>query len=427
MLLLRQPIDPYFMAEPRFNSLARSYDSMIDILAYQVPFFGAPIQFLFHPQPHYLWGMGLAAIGYAMIGRLLQSTEQTPNRTLCVVLSLLCALLPLIHAHSAVVLTSIFGLSLLFKYGLWQVFRSWKELLPLICFVPQLLFLFVSFEGEDGLVLGRVIFFGQGWKQFMQVDNSYLAHLLYWVRSPGISFYLGLAAAVLYWFRKPTIRPFIAAAVLWWVGVNVFRFAPAWSDNNKVFIHTMFVFSWLLGELLASWNGKWRVLANLLCFFSICGSLGTLEFFGLRILMFEPTLEQKTNYRIPNNELWGLSRADFEFATLLRERTEKDAIILCHALDERSIVYGLAGRQAFAGLFAEESFFVPPGTSDRVERFYRTRDTGIFSERERIDYIFLGPVEQEKYKVTAKDFERFPLVLEYRSQGADFYLFRFLR
>ncbi len=424
MLLFGKPIDAHFGAEFKFDTFIDVFYSIRDLIGYQVPFFGAPIQFIFHPQPHYLWGMALACVGYCTIFNLLENEKEGTEFQRIQMLSLILGFMPLIHAHSFVAVTALFGLAMLQRYGLRGSLLLWRAFLPLLIAIPQVLYLMMGFPTDSAPGLSGWIFFSDGWTYMLEMKNIYLAHLVYWIRSPGLAFPVGVLGAIAFYFHRPKLRIVIVGSFLFLVLVNVVKFAPSWTDNNKLFIHASFLFSIFGGVWLASFSKESKGLAVLFCFLSIVGSLGMYAIFCIEPLIFRPSRGLLAQYRNPIGDIFGFSAADFEFARMLRDATEKEDSILIGPFDERSLVYGLAGRIAYAGLFAEESGWVPRYTSAQVGLFYQSGDPSHLQNTD-IDYIYLGPYEQQFYKVGPEVFKDYPLVLEHHAQGVAFYLFKF--
>jgi len=327
---------------------------------------------------------------------------------------LIAGLLPLVHAHSFVVLMSM-GACLALAQAVvafagegddeggpaWL--KAWKVLVPWLLFaaaasllaVPQMLW---ATRGSD-LRAGQFFGWEFGW------DRGKENIVWFWLKNTG-PFIPLLLAALLWRGRRPLVSSrllfFFLPFVLCFVVPNVYRMAPWIWDNIKVLLYWWVAAAPLVALVLARlWRrgGALRALAVLLLLMQT--GAGALDVWRVASAA---ALQQTFD-------------ADgLRFAELIKRETPARSLIL-HAPTYNDPVY-LTGRRTYLGfpghIWSHGLDYA--GREATLKRIYAGGpDAAALIAHERIEFVVVGPLEREemrKYGVRLNEtfFERFEKV-----------------
>ncbi|HEV2862606.1 MAG TPA: hypothetical protein VGX48_16450 [Pyrinomonadaceae bacterium] len=323
---------------------------------------------------------------------------------------LMAGLLPLIHAHSFVVVMLTGACLALIQAGVaffspggdvaaWR--RAWRTLLPWLAFagaasllaVPQMLWATRGSEVRAGQFFGWQF----GW------DHGEENVVWFWLKNTG-PFIPLLVAALLWRGRRPLVSPrllyFFAPFTLCFVVPNVYRLSPWIWDNIKVLFYWWVASAPLVALMLAR---MWRR-----------GGVGW-RAAALALLLAQTGAGALDVWRVASG---ATQHTTFEaegvgFAQLVERETPPRSLIL-HAPTYNDPVY-LTGRRTYLGYPGH----VGSHGLDYTEREANVRriyaggaDAAGLIARERIEYVVVGPLEREemrKYGVPLNErfFERF--------------------
>jgi len=326
---------------------------------------------------------------------------------------LVAGLLPLIHAHSFVVVMLMGACLALIQAGVaffksagdvpaWR--RAWRILLPWLAFagaasllaVPQMLWATRGSEVRAGQFFGWEF----GW------DNGEENVVWFWLKNTG-PFIPLLLAALLWRGRRPLLSPrllfFFAPFTLCFVVPNLFKLSPWIWDNIKVLLYWWIASAPLVALVMARmWRRggvAWQAAALALLLAQV--GAGALDVWRVA----SGAVEHRT------------FRADgVQFAELVKRETAPRSLIL-HAPTYNDPVY-LTGRRTYLGFPGHIwSHGLDYSERERVlKRIYAGGpDAAGLIARERIEYVVVGPLERDemrKYGVLLNErfFERFTQV-----------------
>jgi len=329
---------------------------------------------------------------------------------------LVAGLLPLVHAHSFVVLMSM-GACLALAQGavaLWGVGgdddeggpawrRAWRVLGPWLLFaaaaslvaVPQMVW---ATRGSD-LRAGEFFGWEFGW------DHGKENVVWFWLKNTG-PFIPLLLAALLWRGRRRLVSArlvfFFLPFALCFVVPNVYRLAPWIWDNIKVLLYWWIAAAPLVALVLARlWRrgAGWRALAVLLLLMQT--GAGALDVWRVA----SAAAVQRT-----------FDAEGVRFAELIKRETRPRSLIL-HAPTYNDPVY-LTGRRTYLGFLGHiwSHGLDYAGRDATLKRIYAGGpDAAALIARERIEFVVVGPLEREelrKYGVRLNEafFERFTKV-----------------
>lgn len=244
----------------------------------EVPFrWGNAITTLLVTQRSLLLGLPVALIAFMLLWKLVHVDEAAPGRVapgrIALAAGLLTGSLPLVHAHSFIV---VFGTA--FLLGL--LFRQWREgrwrwwvvyvVAALVLALPQ-----IWWSTHDSLASAGT-FFGieLGW------DHGDENILWFWFVNTGLFIPLAVVATVWQWGRSVTSRSlllFTAAFAAWFIVPNVMKLAPWVWDNIKVLVYWFVGFvplvALLVARMLKSGPGLRTIGAGALIALTLAGGL----------------------------------------------------------------------------------------------------------------------------------------------------------
>ena len=305
---------------------------------------------------------------------------------------LVAGLLPLVHAHSFVVLMVTGGLlSLLFAdwrgegggldwRKLWASWRPWAAFFTaaLVLAVPQMLW------ATSGAATNAGRFFGWefGW------DSGDYNVFWFWIKNTGVFIPL-LVAALLWRGRDPVVRPrllyFYLPFTLCFVVPNVYKLSPWVWDNIKVIFYWWIASAPLVALVLARlWRkgGALRVLAlALLVAQTLAG--------GLDVWRVASGAVERQTY-----DAQGVA-----FAEVVRRETPARALIL-HAPTYNDPVF-LTGRRSFLGypghVWSHGLDYA--GRESELKRIYSgTVEAAQLISKNRIEFVVVGPLEEAEMR-----------------------------
>lgn len=362
---------------------------------------GNAITTLLVTQRSLLFGLPTALIAFTLLWKLIHAPApdgrtlawSAPSTRLALAAGLLTGALPLVHAHSFVV---VMGTAFLF--GL--LFRQWREnrWIPWAVFVTAALVVALPeiwWSTHDSIANAGTFFgFEFGW------DHGDLNIAWFWFLNTGLFVPLALIAA--FWPSQPrvasrTLLLFSAAFLAWFIVPNVMKLAPWVWDNIKVLFYWFVGFVPLVAVLLSRWFQRgppWRTIAALsLIAMTLAGTIDIWR------AVSGQTMAQE------------FDRDGIAVAELIRTRTPPQALIL-HAPTYNPPVF-LTGRRSLLGytgyIWAHGLPYVD--RENDIKRIYAGEpDAAQLIERYAIDYVLVSPIERGSMTVNDAFFEDYELV-----------------
>lgn len=302
-------------------------------------------------------------------------------------------LLPLVHAHSFVVVMVVGGCMTLLqrRWRAWIVFCVVASVIAL----PQMWWS----THNSAVNAGRFLEWQFGW------DRGKENAIWFWLRNSGP--FIPLTIAALLWGRiwapkKPLVSRrlmlFFLPFTLCFIIPNVLKLAPWIWDNIKVLFYWWLASAPLVALLLARlWQkGKWKRIVALALFACITAA-GALD---VAVILMSPAKHQV------------FDSAGIAFAEMIKQKTEPRALVI-HAPVHNHPVF-LTGRRSLMGYpghiwshgldyFARES---------EIKRVYAgTADAGAILQKYGVAYAVVSPLERQM-SVNDQFFSRFELVGE---------------
>ncbi|MBU1085363.1 MAG: hypothetical protein ABIJ43_03685 [Candidatus Beckwithbacteria bacterium] len=332
------------------------------------------------PQRGFLMGFPLAILAYLLLFNYL---KQKKIRQLKLV-GLILILLPLIHAHSFVVVSFVAGFVMLVELmGL-----QGNKLIN--CFFQWLWFwLFVLVLGG-----GQILYFygpSLGKEEFIRWAPGWLARRdgswwwLFWIKNLGLMFgliILGIKRA------KKELRLFSIPFWLLFLMANLWIFQPWEWDNTKLLVHWYLMASLLATGLIVNWlnkkNGKWKIL--------VIGVIGISVFSGVLDIVRLTQFDKRKVLFFDNSKI--------KLANWVVENTDKKAVFLTAenhdhwvpCLTGRKVILGFSGWLWTYGLdYSQEQL--------EIKQIYAGNYQTIkLLIKNKVDYIVIGPEERDRFK-----------------------------
>ena len=371
----------------------------------QLPFrWGNAITALFVTQRSLLLGLPIALIAFVLLWKLIHVDRAAPGTVapgrIALAAGLLTGSLPLVHAHSFIV---VFGTA--FLLGL--LFRQWREgrwrwwvvyvVSALVLALPQ-----IWWSTHDSLANAGT-FFGLefGW------DHGDANIIWFWFVNTGLFIPLAVVAAIWRW-RLPvpsrSLLLFTAAFAAWFVVPNVVKLAPWVWDNIKVLFYWFVGFvplvALLLARMLKSGPGLRAIGAGALVALTLAGGLDVWH-----------VVSGQTEYG-------EFDRDGIALAEAIRQDTPPNALLL-NAPTWNAPVF-LSGRRTLLGytghVFSRGLPYVDRESD--IRRIYAgDADADQLLSRYGIQYIVVSPLErdyQAANNLTVNDayFQRFNKIAE---------------
>jgi hypothetical protein len=301
----------------------------------------------------------------------------------------IAGLLPLIHAHSFIVVMGMAGCLALINLSKW---REWLTffVVALLIAGPQLLW------STHGSAVSTRAFIGWqvGW------DNPNENFFWFWLKNTGL--FIPLLIAALLWKREDYLVSrkllfFYLPFTLCFIVPNLVKLAPWIWDNVKVLFYWWLASAPIVALLLARlWEGNvWnRVLAAAL--FAVLTLAG-----GLDVL---PLLTGQGDYQ-------EFDRDGVNFAETIKQQTPPRATIL-HAPIHNTPIF-LTGRRSLMGypghIWTHGLDFGP--REAEIKRIYSgAPDAAALLAKYRVDYVVISPQENSVATVNSEFFSRYPEV-----------------
>jgi len=380
-------------------------------IASEVFRWGNAITTLLVTQRSLLFGLPIALVVFVMLWRLVHTEAPIgsrfrlgsgPNR-LALAGGILTGSLPLVHAHSfVVVLGTAFFIGLLFRgwrEGRWAAWSIYV-IAALVLALPQ-----IWWSTHDSIANAGTFFgFELGW------DHGEQNILWFWFVNTGLFIPLAVLAAL--WPERPAIATrslllFSAAFLVWFIVPNVMKLAPWVWDNIKVLFYWWVGITPLVALVLARWlkSGQgWRLAgATALVALTLAGGLDV-----WRAVSGQTDLQE-------------FDRDGIAVAAIIRQETPARALIL-HAPTYNPPVF-LTGRRSLLGytgyIWAHGLPYVDREAD--IKRIYAGEaDADQLIDRYGIEYILVSPIERGSMPVNDAYLEQFATVGEagdYRLYG----------
>jgi len=299
-------------------------------------------------------------------------------------------LLPLVHAHSFIVVMGVGACLALINWSRWREWLAFFVVASLIA-VPQLLW------STHGSAVSTRAFIGWefGW------DNADENFFWFWFKNTGL--FIPLLIAALLWKREDYLVSrkllfFFLPFTLCFIIPNVVKLAPWIWDNVKVLFYWWIASAPIVALLLARlWEGKaWnRVLAGGL--FVVLTFAGALDVFALVT---------------GQGEYQEFDRDGVTFAEMIKQQTPPRATIL-HAPIHNTSVF-LTGRRSLMGypghIWTHGIDFGPRETD--IKKIYSGSPDAInLLSKYGVDYVVIDPQEHSVMPVNTAFFSRYPEVV----------------
>jgi len=360
---------------------------------------GNAITTLLVTQRSLLLGLPIALIVFTLLWKLIQMDPVGPTRvgarTVALAAGILTGSLPLVHAHSfVVVMGTAFFLGLLFRQWREGRWRPWLiyVVAALVVALPQ-----IWWSTHDSLASAGTFFgFEFGW------DHREENIAWFWFLNTGL--FIPLAAVAAFWPAQPRIASrslvlFTAAFLAWFILPNVVKLAPWIWDNIKVLFYWFVGFvplvALLLARLLRSGPGLRAVGATALVVLTLAGGLDVWR-----------AISGQTEYG-------EFDRDGIAIAALIREETPTHALLL-NAPTWNTPVF-LSGRRSLLGYTGHVWSRGLPYTDREadIKRIYAGEaDAEQLIDKYGIEYIVVSPIERSNLTVNDAFFERFTRVAE---------------
>jgi hypothetical protein len=372
---------------------------------------GNAITTLLVTQRSLLSGLPLALIAFILLWRLVQSPPApleggkrngvlrffAANRV-ALAAGVVTGMLPLIHAHSfVVVMGTAFLLGVVFRQWRDSRWQSWAlyVIVALTLALPQIWWSTHDSVANAGMFFGVEL----GW------DHGDTNIVWFWLLNTGLFIPLALLGGWWLWSgragrdRRRAAVLFCAVFVTWFVVPNVFRLAPWIWDNIKVllygFVGALPLVAYGLARLLRA-PGAWRVAGALaLASLLLAGSLDVWR-----------ALSRQTEYLEFDREAIAMAQA-------IRSRTPPRALIL-HAPTWNPTVF-LTGRRSLLGytgyIWAHGLDYA--GREADIKKIYAgDGDADALMRGYGIDYLVVTPLERGYTQVNDQYLAKLTLVDE---------------
>ncbi len=301
----------------------------------------------------------------------------------------IAGLLPLIHAHSFIVVMGMAGCLALINLRHWRRWLIFFTVATLIA-APQMLWSTHGSAVSTRAFIARQV----GW------DNAGENFFWFWFKNTGV--FIPLLIAALLWKGEDYLVPrkllfFYLPFTLCFIIPNLLKLAPWIWDNIKVLFYWWIASAPIVGLLLARlWGGNvWhRLLAASL--FVVLTLAGALDVF--------PLLTNQGEYQ-------EFDRDGVNFAELIKQRTSLSATIL-HAPIHNTPIF-LTGRRSLMGypghIWTHGLNF---GQRDaEIKRIYAgSSDASTLLAKYGVNYVVISPQENSVMSVNSLFFTRYPEV-----------------
>jgi hypothetical protein len=303
---------------------------------------------------------------------------------------LIAGLIPLVHAHTFVVVMvvgAVIGI-LQRRWRLWFIFGAVASVIAL----PQMWWS----THNSAVHAGRFFEWQYGW------DHGNEDIVWFWLKNGGL--FIPLTVVAILWRGKHPLVPrrlllFLAPFSLCFIIPNVLKMAPWIWDNIKVLFYWWLASAPLVAILLARlWEkGKLQKLVALLLLLMVTAA-GALDV-GAIVL-------RSNRYEV-------FDAAGVSFAELVKANTEPKALIV-HAPVHNHPVF-LTGRRSlmgYPGHIWTHGLDYSQRESDIRRMYAGGSDSPLLMQRYEVQYAVVGPHERELMTVNDQFFSRFQLIGE---------------
>ena len=356
---------------------------------------GNSLTTLFVTQRSILFGMPLAIVIFCLWWKAVPFVPHDTNSDFgsqrqMLAAGLFAGLLPLIHAHTFLVVMGV-GICLMLLSIPFSSWRKWIAFfLPTIIALPQLLWLGKS----GGVKLSNYVAWQPGW------DHGNLNPVLFWLLNTGL--FIPLLLVALTWRRAEYATPkrlliFYSPFLLCFIVPNLIRLAPWIWDNIKV-LFWWYVASTPLVALLLARGLRSRPSVRWLT----AGALASLVLAGALDLQLVVSGAK---------EYWEFDPKALAIARLISERAAPRAVVL-HAPTYTSPVL-LTGRRSLLG-YPGWTWSRGLDASQReaeIARMYAgAPDAQDLLRRYHVEYVLIGPEELAKMKPNLEFWSHYSLL-----------------
>lgn len=301
----------------------------------------------------------------------------------------IAGMLPLIHAHSFIVVMGMAGCLALINLRKWRHWLAFFLVATLIA-GPQLLW------STYGSAVSTQAFIGWhvGW------DNSNENFFLFWLKNTGV--FIPLLIAALLWKSDEYLVPrrllfFYLPFTLCFIVPNLVKLAPWIWDNVKVLFYWWIASAPIVALLLARlWKGDAFSRIGAVTLFVLLTLAGALDVF--------PLLTRQGQYQ-------EFDREGVNFAEIIKQQTPPRATIL-HAPIHNTPIF-LTGRRSLMGypghIWTHGLDYGP--LENEIKRIYAGGpDAAALLAKYRVDYVVISPQEESVTTVNRGFFSRYPEV-----------------
>lgn len=364
---------------------------------------GNAITTLLVTQRSLLFGLPIALMVFVLLWKLVHAEPpagrresfNSPSMRLALAAGILTGSLPLVHAHSfIVVMGTAFFLGLLFRQwrdGRWAPWAIYV-VAALVLALPA-----IWWTTHDSIANAGTFFgFEFGW------DHGEVNIAWFWILNTGL--FIPLAVLAAFWPGRPRIESrslllFSAAFLAWFIVPNVMKLAPWVWDNIKVlfywFVGVVPLVALLLARMLKAGQGLRLLAGSALLALTLAGGIDVWR-----------VLSGQTEYQ-------EFDRDGIALAEVIRAETPARALIL-HAPTYNPPVF-LTGRRSLLGYTGYIWAHGLPYTDREadIKRIYAGEaDADQLLDKYEVQYIVVSPVERSNLTVNDAFFERFTKVAE---------------
>lgn len=360
---------------------------------------GNAITTLLVTQRSLLMGLPIGLLALMLLWRLIHTNIGRPSRisarAAAVAAGILTGSLPLVHAHSfIVVMGTAFVLGLLFRQWREGRWRPWLiyVLVALAVALPQIWWSTRDSSASAGTFFG----FEFGW------DHGQENVVWFWFINTGLLIPLAAVAAVWLWRERIEARPlvlFTAAFLVWFIVPNVVKLAPWVWDNIKVLFYWYVGFvplvALLIARLLKADAARRAAGVGALVVLTLAGGLDVWR-----------AVSGQTEYG-------EFDRDAIALAARIREATPPRSLMLNAPIWNATVF--LTGRPTLLG-YTGHVFSRGLPYTDReaaISRIYAGEpDADQLLQQYGIEYIVLSPIERNNLTVNDAYLARFTKVAE---------------
>src|SRR5215471_6075744 len=381
---------------PLLASLPHSY-TIMDVGG--ILRWGNSLTTLFVPQRSILFGMPLAIVIFCQWWLALDSDSeeqaqpvpQTAGTRRMLAAGIFGGLMPLVHAHTFLVVMAMGGcLALIFhkKWRMWLLFFA----TAIVVALPQLLWLGRS----GGVQLSSYLGWQPGW------DHASFNPVVFWLANTGL--FIPLLLMALLWrspgFALPRrVLKFYAPFLLCFILPNLFKVAPWIWDNVKVlfwwYVASAPLVAWVVAQGFARRHSLRWLAAAALAAMVAAGALDVLA-----------VITGATEYR-------EFDRDAIAIAQQISDHAAPRSVVL-HAPGFNSPVF-LTGRRSlmgYAGWMWSRGLDSSQRQADIQSMYAGTPEAAALLRRYQVEYVLIGPAEFASLNVNPQFWSQYPAVAQ---------------